>query len=897
MKLKYICALVLCAVSALSGGDSFAAARATKKSAITKGTTVRTKIEAKGLYNQDCYDAYFGCMDQFCIMDNSSGGSCTCSNDSIEYEKQFNEIQDMLDEAERIRTVEVERVKAGADADIVFTGERRYDENGNIITKELTLEESKKAERESLLSLWEQDIYEDDDDSVFAEDIDNIADKYGDELYNFADSMCQVQVPESCDGDVSFLRQLYLRQIKSDCIGFENSLTTKRAEAKAELASADAAVRTALRESFDSANKYDQGMCMLEFRKCMQTDDACGKDWVNCVSTIAFEQMQNNETKSTAGSKVATIDKYDITVSTMEILDSKRIICENVLDQCVAVRDLIWPAFLREAAPTIKVAEIQQESKFRQSCLTNISNCIQTACKDDIAGKGIATMDSCLSRPDMARSFCKVEIDPCERMEPLIWGYVTDKLLAMRVDACTQEVKDCFTADTRCGENFQNCIGMDYDYIHDICPIDSLVVCKANNPDFKMADLDSMLMGLYLNIDNAALEQCQNLVDKKMAEVCGSTTDCNRFATDDTIGTGSLHYQKIGNIHRLTGMMHIGRIKIGDGVTKTIDKDGNEVVIPSGNIDVYDYVKGLNNYGVPSNYVSVADTIIYELYNIQDRINNAVNLIENDPEIQFCINGRDLSQITGKKGEKTTARFPNLLNQVKMQIAIAALQKVAENYSTKYNELIGKMTQESSVDMANLMCNKLPQTNGQVYGISEVELDDSGLNAPYAIIMEMAGVSNASLAAGGTHSSSTLGQTKTYTASAGAADGSYNSTADTISSIADGVAKVAGVFLNAGGKTTKEFMTGINPTAAITDSVAKAVVALASDKRTVEFDGGTREMWSVFNRETRICHNCTSTITKDCKEKGSRGFLGLWDSRGIECTSSAPVETCEDIPM
>ena len=99
-------------------------------------------------------------------------------------------------------------------------------------------------------------------------------------------------------------------------------------------------------------------------------------------------------------------------------------------------------------------------------------------------------------------------------MEPLIWGYVVDKLAAMRVDACTQEVKDCFTADTRCGENFQNCIGMDYDYIHDICPLDSLVVCKANNPDFKMEDLDSMLMGLYLNIDNAALDQCQELVDK-----------------------------------------------------------------------------------------------------------------------------------------------------------------------------------------------------------------------------------------------------------------------------------------------------------------------------------------------------------------------------------------------
>ena len=103
-------------------------------------------------------------------------------------------------------------------------------------------------------------------------------------------------------------------------------------------------------------------------------------------------------------------------------------------------------------------------------------------------------MDACLARPDMARSFCKVQIDPCERMEPQIWDYVVSKLAAMRVDACTQEVKDCFTAEDRCGENFQNCIGMDFKYIHDICSLDKLLVCKQAYPNFKMEDLDSMLM-------------------------------------------------------------------------------------------------------------------------------------------------------------------------------------------------------------------------------------------------------------------------------------------------------------------------------------------------------------------------------------------------------------------
>ncbi|MBQ8728879.1 MAG: hypothetical protein IJY77_01140, partial [Alphaproteobacteria bacterium] len=493
---------VVCALMFLPMANGVAATKkVSKQSAIQKGTTVRTKTAATGLYDQACYDAYYGCMDQFCISENESGGSCACSDSSIEYEKQFAEIQEILVEAERISTVEVEKVKAGAQADIIFTGSRQYDENGNLIdVDDLAKADTKEQKRADLMALWESS-YGDEDEDVFGNSVDDISDLVGDALYRAAEEICLEQVPADCADDMTLLRNMYSRQIVSDCKGFENSLTTKKAEADLALANANADVRAALKESFDEANKYDLGQCMVQFKKCMQTEDACGENWENCVSVIAYENMQNNKADSTAGTKVATVEKYDITASTMEILDSKRTICENVLGQCMAVRDMVWPAFLREAAPTIKVAETAAESKFRQSCLTDISNCIQKACKDDIVGKGVETMDACLSRPDMARSFCKVEIDPCERMEPLIWGYVVDKLAAMRVDACTQEVKDCFTADTRCGENFQNCIGMDYDYIHEICPIDSLVVFKANNPTFTMDDLDSMLMGLYLNID------------------------------------------------------------------------------------------------------------------------------------------------------------------------------------------------------------------------------------------------------------------------------------------------------------------------------------------------------------------------------------------------------------
>ena len=834
MKIKTVSCAVISVVALCAGGAALAVARSGTQSAIQQGTTVRTKIEATGLYDQACYDAYFGCMDQFCITDNASGGACNCSDDIVGYNDELAAIQDILDEANRLNTEEVERVKAGADADIIFTGERRYDEDGNILDEgEISEAEEKEKKRADLLSLWNTSIDDSDDDLWGTSTGANIADMVGRELYDAANQLCVNQVPESCSGDIAFLQQLYSRQITSDCLGYKNSLAQQRAKAENELASAESAVRNALQESFESANKYDLGQCMVEFKKCMQTADACGENWENCVATIAMENMQNNAAVSTAGTTVDTVDTYDITASTMEMLSAKRPICENVLDQCVAVRDQVWPNFLRESAPTIKVAESQAESKFRQSCLTSISECIQTACRDDIAGKGVATMDACLSRPEMARSFCKVEIDPCERMEPLIWGYVEDKLAAMRVDACTQEVKDCFTADTRCGPNFENCIGMDYDYIHDICPIDSLVVCKANNPEFSMDDLDDMLMGLYLNIDNSMMNQCQNLVDQKMAEICGSTTDCNRFASDDTIGTGSLRSQKDGTTYRVTGMISFGSIVMGDMDGETVgDGEGGTVKLGPGDIGVGDYITKIRERNANvENSEGIISAIEEELNNIAGTINRTIDLIESDPEIQYCINGRDLSQITGNDGEMTSGRFPNLLNQVKMQIATAALRQAQDNYNNKLNTAIAEATRDASADLAQYMCQKIAENGGSGGGNVEAS---TPLTPPYSISYDVgSGLTTEDLAKGGA-----------------------------------GVLQADGVTFTNSGYLGGSSLNG---------------------------GGMTKTVRAIFSRDTRTCHICTQTVTQNCKTTGSSSWFH--NNRNTSCTTETSEEVCEDIVM
>ncbi|MDR1826339.1 MAG: hypothetical protein LBQ49_01445 [Rickettsiales bacterium] len=789
--------------------------------------TVRTKVAFQG--NQECYDAYFGCMDQFCISDNENGGSCQCSADYSKYDDQMKRIEKNTDEAARLSTIEVEKIKAGAQADILFTGTREYDKKGNVMT------EAKKKAKIDRMAIF-NDPTEDEEEEEDAFSLEGLT---GKNLYDGARKICMDQVPEDCGKDMTMITQLYLTGVKSDCTALGKVINEMEKQSELALLDAQKDMVAARKERFDEDNEYDRGTCMVEYKKCMQSEDACGKDWGRCVNAVASENMQNNKAESTAGTRVGTTHKFDISMSVQEMLESKRHICERVLDKCLANRDNVWPDFLRDVAPELKIAESKAESGKRQSCLGDIAACIQKACKDDIADKGTATMDACLARPDMARSFCKIEIDPCERMEPQIWDYVVSKLAAMRVDACTDEVKQCYTSDDRCGPDFTQCIGMDYKYLHAMCPVDKLVVCKQANKNFKMEDIDTMLMGFFLNVDNSLLEACQKKIDDKMTEVCGSTTDCDRFASDDTIGTNSLRAQKDGDIYRITGMLSFGMIKMGNGdkICDSLDEGscGKDDLLKVGQIGVKSYIGEVRKkkHVVP-NSDGIIETIEAELNNIAGTINRTIGMIESDMEIQYCVKGRDLSQIQGTtrgRGNTTTARFPNLLDNQKILIAASALRQANENYNKKFNKEVSEATKSASLDIAQYMCQNMG--GGGPGGLFSTEADRP-LAEPYSISYEVgAGLTLENLMKGGS-GDVTVGKS-------GASRSGY-----------------------LGGASVAYGNSSINRTA-------------------------------VFSRENRTCHVCTTISEQKCSSSGSTSWFH--NSKKTDCNTTTRDPNCEDIPM
>jgi hypothetical protein len=279
------------------------------------------------------------------------------------------------------------------------------------------------------------------------------------------------------------------------------------------------------------------------------------------------------------------------------------------------------------------------------------------------------------------------------------------------------------------------------------------------------------------------LTECQNLVDNKMSELCGSTTECNVFASDELMGTGSLRGQKMSTgDYLLAGLLQFGRIEsVMDGtnqnneeakgsvpgifrinVQEYIDNlkkelaDGKFNVIGKGTLTTTtSETKSLLQHMIETNqanmtnlseanptlralldsriktstqstqnFDSLAGGIIQaiegELLNIQGQVNRVMDMIKTDPKISMCINGRDMKQIGGKSGrDHTEARFPNLLNSVSASVINSALAQATQNYNRRLQEEMQKMAASGGDEVANWKCIQMAEGKAVPSGKSD----------------------------------------------------------------------------------------------------------------------------------------------------------------------------------
>ena len=416
----------------------------------------------------ECRAAYRECMDDFCLLDESEGGRCSCSDNIKQSKSLIQEIQEIELAAEKQFTEGVERERLGAKAKFIKFGES---------------EQAQKSSRRTGIDLV---AWINGGSSAASLDADE---DIGDNLYDMAADSCSF-ILDMCEKPRAEMEEkLYQREVIKDCKNFSTYLAEQKRAAESNRRTADAAVRSATLDMLTTTNKYNRGECLLAYRACIADKGGCGVNFENCLDAKLLERRANA--------------------------------CENVLDQCMAVKTFVLDDWKDEAKMILADAAVYSDKNMRLTCNAKIRACLEDGCS-------INTDSGCLTNVNVAAGVCPI-IDECNEKIPGIKQVWNDKLGELRTDFCQNDVDTCLR--DKCGENFTGpqCLGKSSAEIVELCPKKMFNSCK--NEKF----YDVIVSSVLLQMNYQMVQGCINYYDSMLGRVCG--TDMNCLPKSDIVST------------------------------------------------------------------------------------------------------------------------------------------------------------------------------------------------------------------------------------------------------------------------------------------------------------------------------------------------------------------------
>ena len=324
--------------------------------------------------SSDCRDAYRECMDNFCLLDESQGERCACSDNINRAKNKIKEVLAIQEEADKLFTEGVEREQLGAKARLVFV-----DKTNKSTGKKISF------------TAW---LNGDDDEKGVGED-----EEIGDSLYGMAADFCASELA-SCGKKAEMEEMLYTRMIVQDCKSYDAYLSDQKTNAESNKRIAESAVRKARLEMLDTTNKYNRGECLLAYRSCIADKGGCGANFENCLDASLLQRRSNA--------------------------------CENILDQCMAVRDYVVQDWAEESKSVLEEAAKYADKNKRGTCLAKVQYCLEESCST-------STNAECLSDVNVAAGICPI-ITECDEMIPGFQAVVNDKLGYLQTKFCENDV-------------------------------------------------------------------------------------------------------------------------------------------------------------------------------------------------------------------------------------------------------------------------------------------------------------------------------------------------------------------------------------------------------------------------------------------------------------------------
>lgn len=345
----------------------------------------------------ECQDAYFACMDQFCAAANDKYRRCICSSrlETIKArERVLNQTSDQLTDFKNLNIeailktpAEVKAMLTASEGELKLTKTR---DNSESSKKLAAISDVLAGTRSNALSTAGQlDIGGDIKQIWNTTDLisgASIANLTGESLYNAVHSQCSELVADRCPSKqtLNMVVSAYGMYIENDCTIILSNLDKQSTNANTAIRQTNREMNIARLENYDAHNATTINDCVAGVRESITADTACGENYVHCLdltglylnrTTGAPIYSENfyklNDQVSLSGDILTNPTNAKLVAE----LNKKRKFAEKTLETCRDIADSVWDEFMRQA-----ITEIYQgtQSKIRQvknECMDVVNTC------------------------------------------------------------------------------------------------------------------------------------------------------------------------------------------------------------------------------------------------------------------------------------------------------------------------------------------------------------------------------------------------------------------------------------------------------------------------------------------------------------------------------------------
>ena len=456
--------------------------------ATVTNTTSAVSGTRTGAEYEQCKNAYFACMDQFCTLKNDDYRRCSCNDRVFDLAAQ----REVLENANVQLTEFTEGLETvGMTAQQVIAM-NSASEGENALTADKSA--SKALLQAIMNSIRGEDTnvigkYSDLNSINISFDTANafgmtdtgqaIAAYDGQALYSAVYPQCRQAVRDTCN-DASLQRAItaYLMAVEQDCNIVQSAIDATRSQLKSAIREGGAMLDLARIENYQKHNSSDLTTCINEIEAAILSEEVCGANYHKCLDNGKYIDVTTG--KPIAGVtdfyKLGDMLKFASGVQTVDQKLSKltankqfvtnfesrvKMFAQPAMDKCVDLADVAWSNYLDKALIDIHYAQKAKVDEIKRGCFDFVSSCYVRGDKSITdAMQSLTSGNEIVVVPEQVvlnNKMCSDYVESCNGMfgtTNIIADYINSQTKTDLLASCRAVVQQCF--DKHGGLNYIN---------------------------------------------------------------------------------------------------------------------------------------------------------------------------------------------------------------------------------------------------------------------------------------------------------------------------------------------------------------------------------------------------------------------------------------------------------